>query len=313
MTTLRAIVIGSALHGWGLQSALAQNPDTRCGASPRRAAHATAYDASRGRILLFGGEDGSAFSNALWSWNGSAWQCVRIDGPSARRDAVMAYDPVRQVLVLHGGRAGPAVLQETWELHASGWVRKSTTGPTGDPHPVMAYDNASGAILLFAGLGDDRPARATWRWDGVRWSRSGDGPDGEFPNALLPGAATLATARRAEGTFNLVLYDRRESTWVARATTGAAPAFSPQAPMARTRTGALLYAGFEPGGSVSTWILEGNTWRSHTGESPSRRRGASMTFDERRGVVVLHGGDDGARVLDDTWEWDGSNWRRVAP
>jgi hypothetical protein len=43
---------------------------------------------------------------------------------------------------------------------------------------------------------------------------------------------------------------------------------------------------------------------------PGRRSNHSMTYDSRRGVVVLHGGDIDRpdRVLRDTWEWDGAAW-----
>jgi len=35
-----------------------------------------------------------------------------------------------------------------------------------------------------------------------------------------------------------------------------------------------------------------------------------MGFDAQSGHVVLFGGSDGARVLGDTWEWDGADWTR---
>jgi hypothetical protein len=37
-----------------------------------------------------------------------------------------------------------------------------------------------------------------------------------------------------------------------------------------------------------------------------------MAYDERRGVVVLFGGHDGARVFGDTWEWRAGRWSRAA-
>jgi hypothetical protein len=36
-----------------------------------------------------------------------------------------------------------------------------------------------------------------------------------------------------------------------------------------------------------------------------------MVFDPERSVVVLHAGYDGARVLTDTWEWNGMRWMKV--
>lgn len=49
-------------------------------------------------------------------------------------------------------------------------------------------------------------------------------------------------------------------------------------------------------------------------EQPAPRRGHAMAYDPRRGVTVLFGGtrEGSGAALDDTWEWDGSNWRTAA-
>jgi len=38
-----------------------------------------------------------------------------------------------------------------------------------------------------------------------------------------------------------------------------------------------------------------------------------MAYDSQRGVTVLFGGDNGSRILADTWEWDGTTWERRDP
>jgi hypothetical protein len=221
------------------------------------------------------------------------------------------------VLVLYGGRRGRQGLRDTWELGASGWQQKHAAGPTPDPHGVLAYDAPSAGVLLFHSLGDDSPARATWRWDGTSWTKVADGPNEQFPDAMFAGVAAqptmLVTARStgAPDAFNPLVYQRRANRWNPVATSGAIPVFSPQAPAARTPSGALLFAGFEPDRSVTTWILDGATWHRYEGASPPRRRNAQMVFDPTRSVVVLHAGYDGTRVLTDTWEWDGTRWRQV--
>jgi hypothetical protein len=47
--------------------------------------------------------------------------------------------------------------------------------------------------------------------------------------------------------------------------------------------------------------------------SPSARDRFAMTWDGGRGQVVLFGGDDGSRVLGDTWVWDGTTWTQKFP
>jgi hypothetical protein len=38
-----------------------------------------------------------------------------------------------------------------------------------------------------------------------------------------------------------------------------------------------------------------------------------MAYDAARGQVVLFGGSDGSRLLNDTWVWDGTNWVQKFP
>jgi hypothetical protein len=230
---------------------------------------------------------------------------------------MLAYDPVRRVVVLYGGRIGRDMLRDTWELNATGWRLLNESGPTSEPHGVMAYDSVTRSMLLFNGLGDDTPARATWSWNGEMWTKVADSPTKEFPNAMFPSSgtrpATLITARKNDPgrEYAPPIYEWRANAWAPLTVGGESPAFSPQAPAARTATGAILYAGFESNQLVTTWILEGTQWRRYQGESPSRRKGAQMMYDPVRSVVVLHSGDDNSRVLDDTWEWNGTSWRRV--
>ncbi len=45
---------------------------------------------------------------------------------------------------------------------------------------------------------------------------------------------------------------------------------------------------------------------------PENRSFHNMAYDSRRGVVVLHGGGNSSfTVLRDTWEYDGTAWKRV--
>ena len=292
-------------------------PVPACPDSAAVTAYATTYDSDRHQVVIFGGATANERTAALWAWDGTAWRCVVPDGPPPRTDAVLAYDARRHVLVLYGGRAGREPLRDTWELSGTGWVKRDDAGPTPEPHPAMAYDDASGAVLLYAGMGDTGSVRTTWRWNGGRWTRAADGPNEEFPDGMLASTssspALLVTARRTSkpDAFTPPLYEWRDGTWHGVEARGSLPSFSPQAPTARTARGVLLYAGFEPDTMVATWVFEGGSWRRDGGMQPPRRRGAHMAFDAARGVVVLHGGYDGRRVLNDTWEWTGSAWRQA--
>jgi imidazolonepropionase-like amidohydrolase len=295
--------------------ALAASP--ACG-SPARSAHASAYDPIRGRVVAFGGETAQGPSNALWAWDGANWDCLRADGPAPRTDAMLAFDQRRRVLVLYGGRSPTGdVSRETWELRESGWVLANREGPTREPHGGLAFDAASGGILLLAPAGDASGTGATWKWDGATWTRAASMPSPGYPNAMISSTATrpallvMAQPTEVRGAFKPALYEWESGAWQPVIAGGVAPTFSPQAPVAVTRDGLVLFAGFEQDRSVSSWSLVDKVWRRIDGPMPSRRRGAAMTFDPRRGIAVLHGGDDGDVVLGDTWEWNGSVWRRV--
>jgi hypothetical protein len=65
-----------------------------------------------------------------------------------------------------------------------------------------------------------------------------------------------------------------------------------------------------------TWEWDGQDWiEMHPQTVPPARAGHMMAFDEKRGVVVMFGGEDktGAYALSDTWEWDGTDWKQIFP
>ena len=76
----------------------------------------------------------------------------------------------------------------------------------------------------------------------------------------------------------------------------------------------VLFGGFGPDGipKRDTWLWDGESWRLAATEGPSARKWPAAAYDSRRGVVVLHGGRQGAGrsgpSLDDTWLWNGKRW-----
>ena len=55
-------------------------------------------------------------------------------------------------------------------------------------------------------------------------------------------------------------------------------------------------------------------WIKRNAEGPpSPRTGAAMVYDIARGVTVLFGGSGDHGNLNDTWEWDGTEWIRHSP
>jgi hypothetical protein len=64
----------------------------------------------------------------------------------------------------------------------------------------------------------------------------------------------------------------------------------------------------------STWEWDGRDWiKMHPDTVPLPRAGHMMAYDEKRGVVVMFGGEDknGKYLFSDTWIWDGTDWEEV--
>ena len=150
------------------------------------------------------------------------------------------------------------------------------------PHPSarigesMAYDSARGVSVLFGGLLQLGLLGngETWVWDGLDWvHRSVVGPSPRASHKMA--------------------YDSAREVVVLFGGIHARP---------------FRYLG-------DTWEWDGERWHQRASTGPPARRFHAMAYDSARGVTVVYGGIGGAApgaVLDDTWEWDGNTWERVA-
>ena len=144
------------------------------GVSPSaRDDHAMAYDAARGRTVLFGGRNSSGTPlSDTWLWTGTAWVNVTAaGGPTARFGHAMAYDVARGVVVLFGGDSGAGKLSDVWEWNGSTWLQKSPAGAGPSPRAYAALssiDSATPGVAMFGGLGAAQ-LNDTWVWNGTRW------------------------------------------------------------------------------------------------------------------------------------------------
>ena len=141
---------------------------------PLRNVCATAYDAARQRIVLFGGIQVTTrpiqHLNDTWEWDGRTWTQRRpVTSPPARTNHAMAYDAARQRVLLFGGTNLANALNDTWEWDGTTWTRKSpATNPPMRWEHAMVYDSARQRIVLFGGWGP-MSLTDTWEWDGKNW------------------------------------------------------------------------------------------------------------------------------------------------
>jgi hypothetical protein len=95
------------------------------GPSPSPRSHMRmAYDAARGVILMFGGDD----TGETWTWDGAKWTQYNVSGPSPRTVAAMAYDSARRRIVIFGGNTRRGVPpygydNDTWEWDGQRWMQ----------------------------------------------------------------------------------------------------------------------------------------------------------------------------------------------
>jgi hypothetical protein len=67
---------------------------------------------------------------------------------------------------------------------------------------------------------------------------------------------------------------------------------------------------------ADTWEWDGVNWNLRTPPvRPSARYGYGLAYDSKRAVTVMYGGQTefafGVGALDETWEWDGTNWTQL--
>jgi hypothetical protein len=168
-----------------------------------RAGQAMVYDAARGQVVMFGGENtyqGILYGDT-WTWDGTAWTQLAAPGPSPRVGAAMVYDSARQVCVLFGGQirltgntSQAFSSDETWEWNGSAWTQRAVAGPSAREGCGTAFDSARGVTVLYGGtavfVGDYGD---TWEYNGNQWTQSQVQTPG--PQALMPMVYDAARAR----------------------------------------------------------------------------------------------------------------------
>jgi len=150
-----------------------------------RSGHAMAYDATRRRVVLFGGSPSPwNYLSDTWEWDGTNWTLLRpAASPPPRCEHAMVWDPARQRIVLFGGQTNsPSAFQlnDTWEWDGRTWnQRNPTVRPPARYGHAMVHDMARQRTILFAGQywppgPHQRVAdflNDTWEWDGSAWSQ----------------------------------------------------------------------------------------------------------------------------------------------
>lgn len=234
---------------------------------PGRDWYATAYDAARGRLVVFGGRDAAGNDlGDLWEWDGSTWQSFSPSpAPSPRRWASMTFDPATNTCILFGGRdnLNALYLNDTWAWNGATWTQLNpSTAPTPRGRQVSVYDSRRGRIVMFGGraaaaLGD------TWVFQAGNWT--------QIPTTTIPGSTGIYA-------FGLT-YDP-------------------------VRDRVVLFGGTTTGGTLpNTWEFDGTDWTNRGSTTGlASRTGCALAFVPVLGKSYVFGGFQTAQ-LGDTWEY----------
>lgn len=143
---------------------------------PARSMHAMAPDPSSGRILLFGGTNGTATLSDTWEWSGKDGTWTNLQppaSPSCSASPSMAADPVRRKVFLCDGGRHWAWDGQTWLPIAASWISQyhSLYGAFG-----LAFDTRRGRMLAFQG--EYLSPLEVWEYGSLNWSRTAPGCPG---------------------------------------------------------------------------------------------------------------------------------------
>ena len=257
---------------WGWNGSRWELLGQRGMAPSHRHSHAMAFDARRGRVVLFGGYDKQARGRRLsdlWEWDGRRWQ--RVSQPRARPKPrawhAMTWDSKRQQVLLFGGNLGRTPSGALWSWDGRQWRRLQASGATPRPRSnfAMAFDDRRGVLVVHGG--DDTSKRRygdLWEWDGARWRQPDQG-------ATKPGVRTG---------HSMVFAGEQVLLFGGKGTKGTG------------RRGDL-------------WGWDGVRWvQRQSATPPGKRSGQVLAWDpDRRVLVLFGGGKKERRTLADTWEY----------
>ena len=284
---------------------------------PARSYLAMTYDPDSGKIIMFGGFDGTGYLNDTWTFDGVTWTHVTTQpSPPPRAAAQMAYDSVTHKVVLFGGYNGTNYMGDTWlwDGTTSQWTHARTAH---HPRPVtgpMLFPDPNGRVDLFGGF-DGRFYQLTmWQWTGSDWTQL-------FP-ATVPFARSSAAVATNPTIDQVVLFGgladvNPNNTWTYNGTTWTLQSPVNQPPLVYAASAAfdpninavILFGGGSGGVDQNTtwqWFVAGGFWnwkQVATTQSPPPREGAGMAYLPALGRVIVFGGQNSETPLNDTWQF----------
>jgi hypothetical protein len=193
----------------------------------------------------------------------------------------------------------------------SAWYQRTVPNPPAVSGLAMVFDSVRQVVVLHRDQ--------TWEWDGTNWTQRN--------LAVVPSSRQQFAMAfdRTRGVTVLHGGDYHGDTWEydgnawRQVPTMGGPGVRCCAAMTYDwfRQRVLLFGGYSGSQMLDdTWEWDGTTWtQMNPTTRPSPRCCGDMVFDLGRGVTVMFGGALGASGgdTDETWVWDGLDWRLLMP
>lgn len=260
--------------------------------------------------------------------------------PSPRFQAKMAFDEQAGVGVLFGGRGNedPAVgltlaTDETWIWTQNQWIQINPVNrPPGRAAHGMTYDSTRGRVLLFGGRMEATELQGRygfradlWAWEDGNWYEidAGPGPSArEYPalafdrdrdRLILFGGFN----RAADGITFQSLYDTWEfdgSAWTQVSTSGP-EVRTPLIAYDQTRKETILMGVDTTAKTLMyRWKVDSASWEKITPATlPTCVNEGNLAWQSHNQTLVVAGGvcDGTTSLLEETWEWNGTDWAKL--
>lgn len=147
------------------------------------------FDASVGRVVMFGGED--AFGTELadiWEWTGTNWVPRTTNtAPPPRAAHGMAYDSTRRRIVVFGGTSEQVrEFEDTWTLTGGTWTELTpTVKPPARYACRLEYDARRDVTILVGGSATGSDFTDAWELRDAKWTKRVHDPLKPPPTSLF--------------------------------------------------------------------------------------------------------------------------------
>ncbi len=298
---------------------------------------AVMYDTTQKELVVFGGA--FAFTTTAQSttyfYKPEANDFFVLDdttSPSPRSLFSMVTDPVNNTVWLLGGISDNQVVSDFWKFEDGLWQKVEVEGTPTCASPVASFDTDRARLVAVC------PDSATYEWDGTAWKSFTDLKN----KPPIHRFSSMVYDQNVKKTIFYGGYDEKggyfDKTWAwdgAAWTEVAKKKKAPARSLAAMWYDSKLHKTVVYGGIgrrsfngrierySDMWAFDGSNWTElKPSTRPSARFGAHVAVDPRTNVTILYGGmvvetvDEKKNLQkqtygQDTWEWDGTNWRRI--